>query len=89
MPGQQPMPPVDFSGREAIRFLTWRDGRQDSGDVDQQGPQPAGSLSTVTSFIPEEWTQVDIRPEDVRRRRRKSQHYVNLRLLGLTDLHVT
>lgn len=63
MPGAQPMQPVDFSGREAIRFRTRGDGRQYSvmliGSAELAGPPP-----TVTFIAPEEWTQVEIRLED-------------------------
>lgn len=63
MPGTQPMQPVDFSGREAIRFRTRGDGRQYSvmliGSAEPAGPPP-----TVTFIAPEEWTQVEIRLED-------------------------
>ena len=63
MPGEQPMQPVDFSGREAIRFRTRGDGRQYSvmliGSAEPAGPPP-----TVTFTAPEEWTQVEIRLED-------------------------
>ncbi|MYH48912.1 MAG: amidohydrolase family protein [Gammaproteobacteria bacterium] len=63
MPGAQPMQPVDFSGREAIRFRTRGDGRQYSvmliGSAEPAGPPP-----TVTFIAPEEWTQVEIRLED-------------------------
>ena len=63
MPGAQPMQPVDFSGRETIRFRTRGDGRQYSvmliGSAEPAGPPP-----TVTFTAPEEWTQVEIRLED-------------------------
>ena len=62
MPGAQPMQPVDFSGREAIRFRTRGDGRQYSvmliGSAEPAGPP------TVTFTAPEEWTRVEIRLED-------------------------
>ncbi|MYC52026.1 MAG: amidohydrolase family protein [Gammaproteobacteria bacterium] len=63
MPGAQPMQPVDFSGREAIRFRTRGDGRQYSvmliGSAEPAGPPP-----TVTFIAPEDWMQVEIRLED-------------------------
>ena len=63
IPGAQPMQPIDFSGRKAIRFRTRADGRQYSvmliGSAEPAGPSP-----TVTFTAPEEWTQVEIRLED-------------------------
>ncbi|MXX26729.1 MAG: hypothetical protein F4Z82_14945 [Caldilineaceae bacterium SB0668_bin_21] len=57
------MQPVDFSGREAIRFRTRGDGRQYSvmliGSAEPAGPPP-----TVTFIAPEDWMQVEIRLED-------------------------
>ena len=63
MPGAQPMQPVDFSGREAIRFRTRGDGRQYSVMLISSA-EPAGPPPTVTFVAPEEWTQVEIRLED-------------------------
>ena len=63
MPGAQPMQPVDFSGREAIRFRTRGDGRQYSVMLISSS-EPAGPPPTVTFTAPEEWTQVEIRLED-------------------------
>lgn len=63
MPGAQPMQPVDFSGREAIRFRTRGDGRQYSVMLISSA-EPAGPPPTVTFIAPEEWTQVEIRLED-------------------------
>ena len=55
MPGAQPMQPVDFSGREVIRFRTHGDGRRYSvilfGSAEPAGPPP-----TVAFIAPEEWT---------------------------------
>ncbi|MYD00160.1 MAG: amidohydrolase family protein [Gammaproteobacteria bacterium] len=63
MPGAQPMQPVDFSGREAIRFRTRGDGRQYSVMLISSA-EPAGPPPTVTFIAPGEWTQVEIRLED-------------------------
>ncbi|MDE0257514.1 MAG: CIA30 family protein [Gammaproteobacteria bacterium] len=63
MPGAQPMRPVDFSGREAIRFRTRGDGRQYSVMLISSA-EPAGPPPTVTFTAPEEWTQVAIPLED-------------------------
>ena len=63
MPGAQPMQPVDFSGREAIRFRTRGDGRQYSVMLISSS-EPAGPPPTVTFTAPAEWTQVEIRLED-------------------------
>ena len=63
MPGAQPMQPVDFSGREAIRFRTRGDGRQYSVMLISSS-EPAGPPPTVTFVAPEEWTQVEIQLED-------------------------
>ena len=63
MPGAQPMQPVDFSGREAIRFRTRGDGRQYSVMLISSA-EPAGPPPTVTFTAPGEWTQVEIRLED-------------------------
>ena len=63
MPGEQPMQPVDFSGREVIRFRTRGDGGQYSVML-LSGPDPAGPPPTVTFVAPGEWTQVEIRLED-------------------------
>ena len=63
MPGAQPMQPVDFSGREAIRFRTRGDGRQYSVMLISSA-EPAGPPPTVTFSASEEWTQVEIRLED-------------------------
>jgi len=63
MPGAQPMQPVDFSGREAIRFRTRGDGRQYSVMLISSA-EPAGPPPTMTFIAPEEWTQVEIRLED-------------------------
>ena len=63
MPGAQPMQPVDFSGREAIRFRTRGDGRQYSVMLIGSS-EPAGPPPTVTFTAPGEWTQVEIRLED-------------------------
>ena len=57
------MQPVDFSGREVIRFRTRRDGGQYSVML-LSGPDPAGPPPTVTFVASEEWTQVEIRLED-------------------------
>ena len=51
MPGEQPMQPVDFSGREAIRFRTRGDGRQYSVMLISSA-QPAGPPPTVTFIAP-------------------------------------
>ena len=63
LPGEQPMQPVDFSGREAIRFRTRGHGGQYSvvlvGGPDAVGPPPS------VRFVPTaEWTQVEIRLQD-------------------------
>jgi len=63
MPGAQAMQPVDFSGRESIRFRTRGDGRQYSVMLISSA-KPAGPPPTVTFVAPEEWTQVEIRLED-------------------------
>ena len=63
MPGEQFMQPVDFSGREVIRFRTRGGGGQYSVML-RSGPDPAGPPPTVTFVAPEEWTQVEIRLED-------------------------
>ena len=63
MPGAQPMQPVDFSGRETIRFRTRGDGRQYSVMLISTA-EPAGPPPTVTFIAPGEWTQVEIRLED-------------------------
>ncbi len=63
MPGAQPMQPVDFSGREVIRFRTRGDGRQYSVMLFSSA-QPAGPPPTVTFIAPEEWTQLEIQLED-------------------------
>ena len=63
MPGAQPMQPVDFSGREVIRFRTRGDGRQYSVMLISSAV-PAGPPPTVAFVAPEEWTQVEIRLED-------------------------
>ena len=63
MPGAQPMQPVDFSGREVIRFRTRGDGRQYSVMLISSAA-PAGPPPTVAFVAPEEWTQVEIRLED-------------------------
>ena len=63
MPGAQPMQPVDFSGREVIRFRTRGDGRQYSVML-FSSVQPAGPPPTVTFIAPEEWTQLEIQLED-------------------------
>ena len=63
MPGEQPMQPVDFSGREVIRFRTRGDGRQYSVMLISSAA-PAGPPPTVTFVAPEEWTQVEMRLED-------------------------
>ena len=63
MPGAQPMQPVDFSGREVIRFRTRGDGRQYSVMLISSA-QPAGPPPTVTFIAPEEWTQLEIQLED-------------------------
>ena len=62
MPGEQFMQPVDFSGREVIRFRTGGWGAV-LGDAAIR-PDPAGPPPTVTFVAPEEWTQVEIRLED-------------------------
>ena len=71
MPGARSMQPVDFSGREAIRFPKRGDGRQYSailiGSAEAVGPPP-----TVTFMAPEESTQVEMRLKTPQRRRRKS-----------------
>ncbi|MYC93070.1 MAG: amidohydrolase family protein [Gemmatimonadetes bacterium] len=63
MPGAQPMQPVDFSGREAIRFRTRGDGRQYSVMLISTA-EPAGPPPAVTFIAPEEWTRLEIRLED-------------------------
>ena len=63
MPGAQPMQPVDFSGREVIRFRTRGDGREYSVMLISSA-QPAGPPPTVTFVAPAEWTQVAIRLDD-------------------------
>ena len=63
MPGEQPMQPVDFSGRDAIRFQARGDGRQYSVMLISSA-QPAGPPPTVTFIAPREWTEVEIRLED-------------------------
>ena len=63
MPGEQYMQPVDFSGREAIRFWTRGDGAEYSVML-VAGAEPAGPLPTVTFVAPARWTQVEIRLED-------------------------
>ena len=63
MPGEPFMQPVDFSGREVMRFRTRGDGGQYSVML-LSGPDPAGPPPTVTFVAPEEWTQVEIRLED-------------------------
>ena len=63
MPGGQPMQPVDFSGREAVRFRTRGDGRQYSVMLISSA-EPAGPPPTVTFTAPGEWTQVEIPLED-------------------------
>ena len=63
MPGAQPMQPVDFSGREAIRFRTRGDGRQYSV-MQISTAEPAGPPPAVTFIAPEEWTRLEIRLED-------------------------
>ena len=63
MPGAQPMQPVDFSGREAIRFRTRGDGRQYSVMLISTA-EPAGPPPAVTFIAPEEWTWLEIRLED-------------------------
>ncbi len=63
MPGAQPMQPVDFSGREVIRFRTRGDGRQYAVMLISSA-QPAGPPPTVTFIAPEEWTQLEIQLED-------------------------
>ena len=63
MPGEQPMQPVDFSGREAIRFRTRGDGRQYSVML-ISGAQPAGPPPTVTFVAGDQWTEVEIRLEE-------------------------
>ncbi len=57
------MQPVDFSGREVIRFRTRGDGRQYSVMLIISA-EPAGPPPTMTFIAPEEWTQVAIRLED-------------------------
>ena len=63
MPGGQPMQPVDFSGRELIRFRTRGDGRQYSVMLISSA-EPVGPPPTVTFIAPAEWTQVEIRLDD-------------------------
>ena len=63
MPGAQPMQPVDFSGREVIRFRTRGDGRQYSLMLFSSA-QPAGPPPMVTFIAPEEWTRLEIQLED-------------------------
>ena len=63
MPGAQPMQPVDFSGREVIRFRTRGDGRQYSVMLISSA-QPAGPPPTLTFIAPDEWTQLEIQLED-------------------------
>ncbi len=63
MPGAQPMQPVDFSGREVIRFRTRGDGRHYSVMLISSA-QPVGPPPTVTFIAPEEWTQLEIQLED-------------------------
>ena len=63
MPGAQPMQPVDFSGREVIRFRTRGDGGEYSVMLISSAA-PAGPPPTVAFVAPEEWTQVEIRLED-------------------------
>ena len=62
MPGEQPMQPVDFSGREVIRFRTRGDGRQYSVMLISSA-QPAGPPPTVTFVAGDQWTEVEIRLE--------------------------
>ena len=63
MPGEQFMQPVNFSGREVIRFRTRGDGGQYSVMLISSA-DPAGTPPTVTFVAPEEWTQVEIPLED-------------------------
>ena len=63
MPGAQPMQPVDFSGREVIRFRTRGDGRQYSVMLISSA-EPAGPPPTVTFTALEDWMQVEIRLGD-------------------------
>ena len=63
MPGEQPMQPVDFSGREVIRFRTRGDGGRYSVMLINSAA-PAGPPPTEAFVAPEEWTQVEIRLED-------------------------
>ena len=62
MPGEQPMQPVDFSGREAIRFRTRGDGREYSVMLISSS-EPAGPPPTVTFVAGDQWTEVEIRLE--------------------------
>ena len=63
MPGEQFMQPVDFSGREVIRFRTREDGGEYSVML-VTSAEPAGPPPTVTFVAPKEWTQMEIRLED-------------------------
>ena len=63
MPGEQFMQPVDFSGREVIRFRTCGDGRHCSVMLISSAT-PAGPPPTMAFVAPEEWTRLAIRLED-------------------------
>ena len=57
------MQPVDFSGREVIRFRTRGDGGEYSVMLISSA-DPAGPPPTVAFVAPDEWTQVEIPLED-------------------------
>ena len=63
MPGEPPMQPVDFAGRQAIRFQVRGDGRRYSVMLFSSAT-PVGVPPSVSFVAPEQWTQVEIRLED-------------------------
>ena len=71
MLGEQPMHPVDFSGRAVIRFRTHGDGWEYPVML-TSSTEPVEPPSSVRFVAPEEWAQVELRPEGILRRRRKS-----------------
>ena len=59
------MQPVVFSGREVVRSRTRGDAREYSV-MPISIVTPAGPPPTVTFIAPKEWTQVEMRLEEVR-----------------------